>query len=528
MNNDFALKPDTLLHGRRTYRIERVLGSGGFGITYLASFEMLVDNIPVTVKVAIKEHFSDDYHQRSDDHVTVTVPGTSRSKEMAANSQKDFQAEANRLASLPHPHPNIVRINEVFQANGTAYYVMEYLQGQSLKDYIDAHGPLDSSELRSLMTPVVDALAFLHDNRITHLDVKPANIMLTHNADGSVRPVLIDFGLSKHYDKDGMPTSTINLCACSAGFSPAEQYIQLQSFSPTADVYALGATMLAAAMGHRPFDACLRPANEPTASLERTSLDPGLKAVIDKAMSASPTDRYANARAMLKALDAGKGAGSEDATRAITANTDEHTTIIAAGGKSKPAMRNILIGILIAVIAAAAVFFIKSQTPEATKAAGSPAPARTADSILTQTQDSARIQTQEPADAPLAKETSPIDDTPAEVATENNPKNDRQDINDTKNANETKKPQDPKKPDPPAVEKTSPKGNIFGGAATLNRNGTISFHRPYTLQLNTLDDAKLTVKAGDQIQNAHIVDGCLVSGELNGHLITGLNEPLNQ
>ena len=114
----------------------------------------------------------------------------------------------------------------------------------------------------ALMAPIVDAVAYLHRNRLTHLDIKPQNIMLATADDGSMRPVLIDFGLSKHYDANGNATSTVNTLACSDGYSPVEQYSGITTFSPSSDVYALGATMLACLIGKTPQKSTEWPAGE--------------------------------------------------------------------------------------------------------------------------------------------------------------------------------------------------------------------------------------------------------------------------
>lgn len=133
--------------------------------------------------------------------------------------------------------------DEVFEANNTAYYVMEYISGSSLDKYVADHGALSEQETLRLMRPILDAVRLLHQNRICHLDIKPANIMLSTDAEGGVRPVLIDFGLSKHYDSHGHATSTINSFGYSEGYAPVEQYKGITTFSPGADLYALGATL---------------------------------------------------------------------------------------------------------------------------------------------------------------------------------------------------------------------------------------------------------------------------------------------
>ena len=299
---DKALRPGTVLQGATAYRIERVLGAGGFGITYLASMTMRVGNLNVKAHVAIKEHFIGDQCERAGDSHTVVCPGTDAYRALVAGSLRDFVSEARRLAEYGAGHGNIVKVNEIFEINGTAYYVMEYLEGESLDAYIKRNGPLGEDEIRSLVFPVVDAVAYLHARRLTHLDIKPANIMLGADGDGNVRPVLIDFGLSKHYNADGSATSTVNTMACSDGYAPAEQYSGIRTFSPTADVYALGATILAAATGRTPTAANDWPAGEPEATIAGLGLGATMRTAIAKAMAMRKFDRYPDAGALLAAL----------------------------------------------------------------------------------------------------------------------------------------------------------------------------------------------------------------------------------
>ena len=299
---DKALRPGTVLQGATAYRIERVLGAGGFGITYLASMTMRVGNLNVKAHVAIKEHFIGDQCERAGDSHTVVCPGTDASRALVAGSLRDFVSEARRLAEYGAGHGNIVKVNEIFEINGTAYYVMEYLEGESLDAYIKRNGPLGEDEIRSLVFPVVDAVAYLHARRLTHLDIKPANIMLGADGDGNVRPVLIDFGLSKHYNADGSATSTVNTMACSDGYAPAEQYSGIRTFSPTADVYALGATILAAATGRTPTAANDWPAGEPESTIAGLGLGATMRTAIAKAMAMRKFDRYPDAGALLAAL----------------------------------------------------------------------------------------------------------------------------------------------------------------------------------------------------------------------------------
>lgn len=248
----------------RTYTIAETLGYGGFGITYRAKSEVKVGGIRMKVDFALKEFFMrDDCEREANASIVYSNPARDR----VESSRKDFINEALRLKKIGFSHPNIVGFDEVFEANNTAYYVMEYLRGQSLGDYVKERGLLTEDETVRLMQPVMEAVELLHRNRICHLDIKPDNIMIEQNEDGSIRPVLIDFGLSKHYDSTGHATSTINTFGYSEGFAPAEQYRGITTFSPGADIYALGATLWYCLTGKTPAPALDLRAGELAATL---------------------------------------------------------------------------------------------------------------------------------------------------------------------------------------------------------------------------------------------------------------------
>lgn len=214
------------------YRIERVLGQGGFGITYLATQDILER------KVAIKEFFMRDFCTREGDTSTVSLGNTANRETMERYMAK-FLKEARIISELSHP--NIIRIYDIFRENNTAYYVMEYIEGQSLSEYVKSRGPLSEKEAIGYIHAVGEALEYIHAKHINHLDVKPGNIMLSR-ADHHI--YLLDFGLSKQYDADGNQTSSTPV-GISHGYAPIEQYSPsgVKGFSPQTDIYALGATL---------------------------------------------------------------------------------------------------------------------------------------------------------------------------------------------------------------------------------------------------------------------------------------------
>lgn len=235
------LPNNTLLQGGK-YKIVRFISSGGFGCTYEAV------NTTTQQRVAIKEFFVKDVSDR-DEH-TLTISAYTTNKSVLLNKiKKKFIEEANALKSMSHP--NIVRVHESFEENGTAYYVMDYIDGQSLHDIIKLNGALSESISLKYINQVADALAYVHACNRLHLDIKPGNIMI----DSHDKAVLIDFGVSKQYDEaNGENTST--LIGKSPGYSPVEQLgNNVQQFSPATDIYALGATLYKCVTGKTPPDA---------------------------------------------------------------------------------------------------------------------------------------------------------------------------------------------------------------------------------------------------------------------------------
>lgn len=295
-----TLKPGTILASdKRHYRIVQTIGCGGFGITYKAVSTVQVGNICAEVTFAIKELYIADLCEREADGSVKVITSGSAENRMAA-SLSDFMGEAKRLSEIARQNPNIVNVNEVFEANGTAYYVMEFLNGKSLRDHVLSKGSLKENEALKLMTPIIEAVAFLHERQITHLDIKPSNIML-HQVDGKVSPVLIDFGQSRHYDVDGSLTCTLGTSGFSEGYSPLEQYAGLDKFSPTADVYSLAATLMFCLTGEKPARAAdVSPEYIKSELSERTSIY--VLEAITTAMSRDQNERQNNAAEFLQDL----------------------------------------------------------------------------------------------------------------------------------------------------------------------------------------------------------------------------------
>jgi len=255
------------------YKIEKSLGQGGFGITYLA------EQTNLGRKVCIKEFFMKEYGERTaapeqntdetvltggvpssrpkDEEATVLTgvsAVTSAAAEIMGKYREKFVKEARTIARLDHP--GIVRIHDVFEENGTAYYVMDFIEGENLNDMVKREGPLSEGRALGYIRQIADALSYVHDHKIMHLDVKPANVLVRKSDD---KAILIDFGTAKQYDSEGTQTSTTPV-GLSVGYAPIEMTKPggVQTFSPETDVYSLGATLYYLVTGQNPPDASER------------------------------------------------------------------------------------------------------------------------------------------------------------------------------------------------------------------------------------------------------------------------------
>ena len=197
-----------------------------------------------------------------------------------------FLKEARTLANLRHE--NIIQVYEFFEENNTAYYVMEYIEGETLQEIVTRKGKLVEQEALGYMNQVAEALEYIHSLRINHLDVKPANIMV-RKSDG--RAVLIDFGGAKQYDTRGDQTSTTPV-GISHGYAPMEQYIPggVSTFSPQTDIYSFGATLYKLITGNTPPAASEILNSGPL--LISASISLNVKDAINKSMSVRKCDRY--------------------------------------------------------------------------------------------------------------------------------------------------------------------------------------------------------------------------------------------
>lgn len=329
------LKKGTLLQGGK-YKIEKVLGQGGFGITYLAT------QINLNRKVAIKELFMKDMCCREED--TNQVYYISSDSNFVDNFKNKFIKEAQTISSLNHR--NIIRIHDTFEENGTAYYAMEYIDGCSISDILKQQGKLQEDVAIQFIKEVAEALNYIHSKHINHLDIKPSNIMV-RQVDNSV--VLIDFGVAKQYDLLTDEGTTSTPVGVSHGYSPLEQYSDggVQNFSPQSDIYALGATLYTMVVGEKPPHAVSISQNgSPTIP---NTISPNIRNAITAAMKLKRSERPQSVSSFVNILNG--------------LDCNEETVVITKQKKSKrPIVLASTLLLLIAIIALSVFAWNQNKT----------------------------------------------------------------------------------------------------------------------------------------------------------------------
>ena len=272
-----ALASGVRLH---EYEIIRVLGHGGFGITYLARDSHLEKNF------AIKEYLPTDLAARGDaQSVTVRSPD---SRESFDWGRDQFVKEARVLARFDHP--NIIQVHRFFEANKTAYFVMEYAEGVTLDQILRQENIISEARFRAILMPILDGLEVVHRGGVLHRDIKPSNIIM--RSDGT--PVLIDFGAARQ-NLSSLTRSVMSLVT--AGYAPIEQYSSTGSQGAWTDLYALAAVAYRATLGKRPVDSVSRLRSdplEPAVEFGKNRCSPNFLAAIDWAMAVHEPDRPKN------------------------------------------------------------------------------------------------------------------------------------------------------------------------------------------------------------------------------------------
>lgn len=310
-----ALPLGTVLRGR--YLVGRVLGVGGFGITYLG-YDLVLE-----IKVAVKEYMPSGLAMRHADRYRVVLTG--RRKEDYENGLSRFLEEARILAKLQGT-PNIVSVQDHFTENNTAYFVMEYVDGMSLKAYLASQGgKIPYPQALTILQPIMEALLRVHGLGLTHRDISPDNISITSTGESK----LLDFGAARFSSGDEQSVSVI----LKHGFAPEEQYSSHGSQGPWTDVYAMGATLYRCVTGELPPDSIARAHRD---TLKKPSewgvtLPAHVEAAILKAMAVKVEDRFPSMEAFLQAL-----AGADDGTSSPKDGKRRGRLLAAWDGAARP------------------------------------------------------------------------------------------------------------------------------------------------------------------------------------------------
>lgn len=282
-----ALPLGTILNGR--YLVGKVLGIGGFGITYLGY------DLTLEIKVAIKEYMPSALATRHADHYNVALTGKAE-KDYQYGMEK-FLEEAKVLAKLQNM-PNVVSVQNYFKENNTAYFVMEYVDGMSLKEYLASHGDrIPYTQALDILRPVMEVLVHVHSMNLLHRDISPDNIYITSK--GETR--LLDFGAARFATGDSKSVSVI----LKHGYAPEEQYSSHGNQGPWTDVYAMGATIYRCITGVLPPDSVERFHGD---TMKRPSelgvyIPENVEDAVITALAVRIEDRFQSMSAFLGALD---------------------------------------------------------------------------------------------------------------------------------------------------------------------------------------------------------------------------------
>ena len=305
-----------------TYRVERQLSSGGFGNTYV------VTNVNFEETFAMKEFYMKDINMRSGNTVTVSIPDNKSTFDTQRNK---FMKEAKRLRKLTNNH--IVGVHDLFEENGTTYYIMDFIDGESLSARLKRTGqPLSEAETLDVLQQVLDALDAVHQQGIWHLDLKPANIMM--NKEG--KALLIDFGASKQMRADDGMTSTSGLCY-TPGYAPIEQMEQnLDRFGPWTDIYSLGATVYHL-LTRNSLPSPMELLEEGEGALQfPPTVSPKMRQLVYRMMQPSRLDRPQSIAEVRQLLKGEKPAASEETVVGAPKPAEEETRVISTPKPETP------------------------------------------------------------------------------------------------------------------------------------------------------------------------------------------------
>ena len=288
-NQFHQLAPGSVLNGR--FVVGKTLGQGGFGITY-AGYDLTADT-----KVAIKEFYPDGGVSRQKDLYTILPYSEKKTEELFTDGRAKFLKEAQKLAKFTDTE-GIVQVRDYFEENGTAYIVMEYVEGPTLIQYLNKLGqPILPSDLYILLTPIFDALERVHAQGILHRDISPDNIIVSPTT-----AKLLDFGAARDFSLLGEKSNTINI---KAGYAPEEQYLTHGKQGPWTDVYALSATCYRAVTGKTPSSSIERLSGDdlvPPSALS-ANIIPAIEEVLLKGMAVRKENRYQSVKEFRDALE---------------------------------------------------------------------------------------------------------------------------------------------------------------------------------------------------------------------------------
>ena len=327
------LRPGTMLQGR--YRVGRVLGGGGFGITYVG-----LDTV-LDLKVAIKEFYMTGYVSRDNTlspelRITAGTYGT-----FFEQNRSRFLDEARVLARFS-TEPGIVGVRDCFQTNNTAYIVMDFLSGQTLRDYLKKNGPQDWGRTWRLMHPVLRSMSLIHNHDVIHRDISPDNIMMTDG--GEVK--LLDFGAAREFSQSDHKSLSVIL---KPGYAPIEQYSRKGVQGPWTDVYALCATMYHCLTGDAPAESTDRVVGEEIkAPYELGRCKKSVSDVLMRGLALDRQVRWQSVEELIKALERANAMERETPRPAAAAQPGSagqpsgadaaaRSTVYAAGAGRKPA-----------------------------------------------------------------------------------------------------------------------------------------------------------------------------------------------
>ena len=279
---EYALPMGTILAGK--YLVGRVLGQGGFGITYVGW------DIALERKVAIKEYYPSGQVSRNPGSRGLTWYTSVQSQQAKQNGTQIFLKEARKMSKVDDI-PNVVRVRDLFQENETAYIVMDFVEGETLKARLEKTGPLPWKQAKGIFLPAIQAMEQVHQAGLVHRDISPDNLMLT--PDGKVK--ILDLGAAKDLSVNNGASS---MQVAKGGFSPFEQYTQRGSSGPWTDVYAMAATVYYTLTGKLPPVATDRVV-EDTISWE----EPGLKALSAQALEALQKAMVISAKNRMQSME---------------------------------------------------------------------------------------------------------------------------------------------------------------------------------------------------------------------------------